>query len=53
MSTPPFGGSKLSSYVFENQNTQHVNYIGVDSHIHELWWDSSGWHAHDLTAAAG
>jgi hypothetical protein len=42
----PFG------YVFESQGTQHVNYQGPDNHIHELWWDNSGWHYNDLTNAA-
>jgi len=46
-------GSALSSYAFENQNTRHVNYLGTDQHIYELWWDSTGWHANDLTSAAG
>jgi len=40
-------------YVFAAQGTQHVNYQGADSHIHELWWDSSGWHHNDLTVASG
>ena len=40
-------------YVFVGQSTQHVNYLGVGNHIHELWWDSSGWHHNDRTAAAG
>jgi hypothetical protein len=29
---PPVG------YVFDAQGTQHVDYRGSDSHIHELWW---------------
>jgi hypothetical protein len=41
-----------SAYVFATQGTQHVTYVGVDSHIHELWWDAGGWHHHDLTSAA-
>lgn len=40
-------------YVFPSQGTQHVNYVGVDNHVHELWWDSGGWHHNDLTVAAG
>jgi hypothetical protein len=40
-------------YVFPSQGTQHVNYVGTDNHIHELWWNPAGWHHHDLTAAAG
>jgi hypothetical protein len=37
-------------YVFAAQNTQHVNYRGIDNHIYELWWDGS-WHYGDLTVA--
>jgi hypothetical protein len=41
-------------YVFEAQRTQHVIYVGYhDGHIHELWWDWTGWHDNDLSAAAG
>jgi hypothetical protein len=39
--------------VFPSQGTQHVNYIGTDNHIHELWWDRDGWHHNDLTTASG
>jgi hypothetical protein len=39
-----------SGYVFPSGETQHVNYLGLDNHIHELWWDNSGWHHNDLTA---
>jgi hypothetical protein len=46
--------------VFDAQDTQHVVYQGLgadpftgDGHIHELWWDSNGWHHNDLTAATG
>ncbi len=39
-------------YVFEAQYTKHVIYTGADNHIHELWWDNSGWHHNDLTVAA-
>lgn len=31
--------------------TQHVDYVGTDGHVHELWWDPSGWHHNDLTLA--
>jgi hypothetical protein len=33
--------------------TQHVIYIGADDHLHELWWNSTGWHHHDLSTVAG
>jgi hypothetical protein len=41
------------AYIFEQEGTQHVDYVGGDGHIHELWWDASGWHHHDLTTASG
>jgi hypothetical protein len=43
----------LTGYAFNAENTKHVIYTGPDGHIHELWWDSNGWHHNDLTAAAG
>ena len=30
-----------------------MDYAGGDGHIHELWWDASGWHHNDLTCASG
>jgi hypothetical protein len=44
--------SVITSYVFDAQGTQHVDYVGNDGHVHELWWDTNGWHYNDLTAAA-
>ena len=41
-----------AAYLFGSQGTQHVVYIGNDCHVHELWWDTDGWHHHDLTTAA-
>ncbi len=41
------------AYVFDQEGTQHVDYAGGDGHIHELWWDASGWHHNDLTNASG
>jgi hypothetical protein len=46
---PPQNGLPVSAYAFETQGTQHVMYVGTDSHLHELWWDG-GWHVGDLTA---
>jgi hypothetical protein len=51
-------GFRPSGYGFEDPRatppaTQHVVYVGVDSHIHELWWDVTGWHHNNLTAATG
>lgn len=44
----PFG------YVFDAQNTEHVVYLGVDGHIHELWRISGGaWNDNDLTLRTG
>ena len=43
----------LTAYVFDQEGTQHVDYGGGDGHIHELWWDSNGWHHNDLTNASG
>jgi hypothetical protein len=40
-------------YLFAAEGTQHVNYRSADKHIYELWWDGSGWHFGDLTAATG
>jgi hypothetical protein len=37
----------------QSLNQQHVNYIGTDGHVHELWYsDSGGWQWNDLTALA-
>ena len=41
------------AYMFNAQGTQHVDFVGTDNHIHELWWDNNGWHHADLTAATG
>jgi hypothetical protein len=51
----PLAGSNPRGYVFKAQGTQHVIYQGLNDggRIHELWWNSNGWHHHDLTAAAG
>jgi hypothetical protein len=41
-------------YVFEAQGTQHVIFVGYDEgDIHELWWDTGGWHHNNLSAATG
>jgi hypothetical protein len=46
-----------AGYAFDAQPrqpdaTQHVLYAGVDNHIHELWWNATGWHHLDLTGAS-
>jgi hypothetical protein len=50
---PKAGFVGVSGYMFDAQDTQHVVYAGVDKHVHELWWNTSGWHHHDLSAATG
>ena len=35
---PAVGQFRLSGYVFAAQGTQHVVYVGLDSHVYELWW---------------
>jgi len=50
---PANGNAFPVGYVFASQGTQHVNYLGPDSHIHELWWDNKGWHHNDLTVSSG
>jgi hypothetical protein len=49
--TLPVEGSPLNSY-WGSDSSQHVNYIGTDGHLHELYIapGSSGWVDHDLTA---
>ena len=49
----PSVGGQATGYVFDAQGTQHVFYTASDQHVHELWWDSSGWHHNDLTVATG
>ena len=42
-----------TGYVFRDQLTQHVNFVSADGHIHELWWQASGWTHEDLTEHTG
>src|SRR5438128_4814005 len=51
-SAPVPSRASAAAYLFGSQGTQHVVYIGSDCHVHELWWDSDGWHHHDLTIAS-
>jgi hypothetical protein len=45
-------GSPLAGYVWENQNTEHVIFIGAnDNHIYELYYNDKWWQ-NDLTKAA-
>jgi Fungal fucose-specific lectin len=51
---PVAADGALTGYAFETQHTQHVMYISAgDNHIRELWFDATGWHTDDLTAATG
>jgi hypothetical protein len=43
----PFG------YVFSWEGTRHVDYVGTNGHIYELWWNPTGWHVEDLAALTG
>ena len=53
-SQAPLANGDPTNYTFEGQPTQHVNYVGTDGHVHELWWDyENGWHHNDLTTSAG
>jgi hypothetical protein len=49
-------GGLFTAYPFAAQNTQHVIYKSMplhQTHLRELWWDHSGWHTDDLSAATG
>jgi hypothetical protein len=43
--------SPLTGYAV-GSGPHYVFYLGTDQHVHELWWNSSGWHAFDVTAAS-
>jgi hypothetical protein len=48
----PETGSRLDGY-WGNDNSLHVNYIGVDGHVHELYIVAgAGWVDNDLTKLA-
>ncbi len=40
----PQGDGQPTGYAFEADYTQHVHYRGLDGRIHELRWDTAGWH---------
>jgi hypothetical protein len=46
----PRADSPLHSYT---DITQHVNYIGTDGHVYELYASPAGWVANDLTVLSG
>ncbi len=43
--------SILTGYQTESDSQQHVNFIGADYHVHELYYDGA-WHHNDLTELA-
>jgi hypothetical protein len=45
-------GSAIDGYQTTYNNQQHVNFIGTDNHVHELYYDNA-WHHNDLTQLAG
>ena len=48
----PETGSSLTGY-WGNDNSQHVNFIGLDGHVHELYIvPGAGWVDNDLTELA-
>ncbi len=49
----PASGSPLDGY-FGSDTSQHINFIGTDGHVHELYANpGEGWRSNDLSAAAG
>jgi hypothetical protein len=46
-------GSPLDGYATAWNEQQHVNYIGVDGHVHEFYVGAGTWQYNDLSAAAG
>jgi hypothetical protein len=51
---PPLTGSALDGYVTPWNNQQHVNYVGRDGKVHELWYsDNGGWKHDSLSDLAG
>ncbi|MCU1224359.1 MAG: hypothetical protein JWQ42_2452 [Edaphobacter sp.] len=45
-------GSSLTSLLYPG-NEDHVEYIGSDLHVHELWYDGSAWQTTDLSQQTG
>jgi hypothetical protein len=51
-------GFRPTSYAWESEGrqpvaTQHVDYVGQDDFVHELWWNPTGWHFNELTGRPG
>jgi len=50
----PLSTDAITGYGFEAQGTKHVIYFSwPDDHVHELWWDPTGWHHTDMAAVLG
>ena len=49
---PPNPASALDGFRLSD-DSEHVNFIGTDSHVHELTHTGAGWVDHDLTTLAG
>jgi hypothetical protein len=49
---PAAPGSHIDGYQTEFNNQQHINYIGTDNHVHELYF-ANAWRHNDLTQLAG
>jgi hypothetical protein len=50
----PLAHNAVVSYTWDLDQSQHVVFLGVDDHVHELWFrHGRGWNHADLTLAAG
>jgi Abnormal spindle-like microcephaly-assoc'd, ASPM-SPD-2-Hydin/Protein of unknown function (DUF1573)/Fungal fucose-specific lectin len=49
---PPNANSALDGFPLSD-DSEHVNFIGTDSHLHELTHTGAGWVDNDLTTLAG
>ncbi len=45
--------TSVADVVDTTQNVTRVNYVGVDSDVHEIYLSGGAWHDFDLTAATG
>ena len=43
----------VDGYATTFNNQQHVNFVGADNHVHELYYANNNWHLNDLTQVAG
>jgi len=49
---PPAAGATLDAYATEYNQQLHVNYVGGDNQLHELWFDGQWHHASLSTLSA-